>query len=274
MRMNAEATPNEEMTWRQAIEQVLREARQPLHYLEVAGRIIRSGFRTTGRTPEKTVSKELTQHPNLFRRVADGVYELAGPTFIAPSATPSDDFLFHSAVSEIDAERRTEPEWGTASDSPGTQAPEVEEALAIIEQQAGKRWRGQRFQPSAQVRRATELHAMDWAKTYFSERGWRVEDVSARMPFDLRCERSNRVELRVEVKGTTGDGAQILLTRREVEHARAAYPDIALFILHHIDIEVEGNGVKTHGGSSKVILPWDIRSGILVPVGYSYSPGA
>jgi hypothetical protein len=251
----------EEITWRQAIEQVLREAGQPMHYLEIAGRIIMSGFQTTGRTPERTVSKELTQHPDLFRRVDDGVYELANPTPVDRSATPSDDLMFHHAILEVDV----------ASDSPGTQAPEVEEALAVIEQRAGQSRRGQGFQSSVQVRRATELHAMRSAIEHFSDEGWQVEDVSTRSPFDLMCVKLNSSELRVEVKGTTGDGSQVLLTRREAAHARASYPNIGLFILHHIGFDVRESGVQTYGGSAKIILPWDIRSGILVPLGYSYS---
>jgi hypothetical protein len=229
----------EEITWRQAIEQVLREAGRPLHYLEIAGRIIMSGFQTTGRTPERTVSKELTQHPDLFRRVGEGVYELV--------------------------DQRTVESLNTS--------PEVEDVLAVIEPRSAGAHRGQGFQSSVQVRRATERHAMDRAKTHFAEQGWQVEDVSARAPFDLKCVKPKRTDLRVEVKGTTGDGTQILLTRNEVDHAHTVYPDIALFVLHHIDVEVKETEVMAYGGSPRIILPWDIRSGILVPLGFSYSPG-
>jgi len=86
--------------------------------------------------------------------------------------------------------------------------------------------------------------------------------------------RSKQPELRVEVKGTTGDGSQVLLTRREVEHAREVFPNMALYILRHITVEMREDGVITYGGSPRIILPWDARVGTLIPLNYSYSLGS
>lgn len=53
----------EKLTWKKAIRKVLREADRPLHYEEIAERIISSGLISTkGKTPERTVSTELTKH--------------------------------------------------------------------------------------------------------------------------------------------------------------------------------------------------------------------
>lgn len=101
-------------SWRSAIVEVLESAEEPLHYEEVARRVVETGFVTIGQTPEKTVSKELTTNPNLFARVTGGTYQLVEP--LAVEAPFADD------------ERR-----------------------AIF---------GQGRQPSAEIRRLIELHAM------------------------------------------------------------------------------------------------------------------
>jgi hypothetical protein len=73
------------------------------------------------------------------------------------------------------------------------------------------------------VRKAIEEYAMQRAKAYFSSRWTSVKDVSRRACFDLLCRQDSR-ELRVEVKGTTGDGDAVLVTRNEVDHAVSATP--------------------------------------------------
>lgn len=64
-------------TWRTAIIEALMDANAPLHYEDIASRVLNSGFPTAGRTPAKTVSRELTTHPDLFKKTADGIYVLA-----------------------------------------------------------------------------------------------------------------------------------------------------------------------------------------------------
>lgn len=240
--MNDQTHPKDIITWRQAIEQTLRAAGQPLHYREIAHRIIASGFPSVGQTPEKTVSRELTTHPEVFTSpiAGDGFYELA-------KVTPLEELNF---------------------------SPKVEEVFSIVEPQPVKPHHGQGFQSLVHVRRATELHAMSRAIAHFSGEGWQVDDVSARMPFDLRCTKATQPELRVEVKGTSGDGDSILLTRREVEHALDAYPNMALYILRRITVEMTEQSVVTYGGAPGIYLPWDARTGTLTPLNYSYSVGS
>lgn len=43
---------------------------------EIAERVVASGIATGGLTPERTVSYELTTHPELFERVSKGIYHL------------------------------------------------------------------------------------------------------------------------------------------------------------------------------------------------------
>ena len=49
------------LTWRQAIETVLRESRCPLHYNEIAEQIVSMGLRQkVGATPAATVNSQIS----------------------------------------------------------------------------------------------------------------------------------------------------------------------------------------------------------------------
>ena len=91
----------EELTWKKAIRKVLGEADRPLHYEEITDRIISTGLiATKGKTPERTVSTELTKH--MFaevERTSPGYYRLAEqnesdsePLTEASSAAEETDF--------------------------------------------------------------------------------------------------------------------------------------------------------------------------------------
>lgn len=68
-----------EMTWQAAIEKVLGDADAPLHYSEIAKRIIERELRQTiGRTPSSTVSAVLNEKRAIFERVAPATYRLRG----------------------------------------------------------------------------------------------------------------------------------------------------------------------------------------------------
>lgn len=84
-----------------AIQQVLSEAGEPLHYKEITRRVLAGGlWQTDGQTPEATISAQLTIHLKKhgknarFRRVGSGVYALNDATSAAtavgiePSSPP------------------------------------------------------------------------------------------------------------------------------------------------------------------------------------------
>lgn len=132
---------------------------------------------------------------------------------------------------------------------------------------------GQGFLQYPEVRRAVEQHAMKRAKVHLEDRGWRVEDVSRTQPYDLHCTRSNRKELRVEVKGTTASGNEVLLTANEVEHARTHHPQTALLVVSDIEVTDEGGMAPVaHSGVLRLWMPWEIRQERLRPLVYRYAP--
>ncbi|HVB23639.1 MAG TPA: DUF3883 domain-containing protein [Ktedonobacteraceae bacterium] len=150
-------------------------------------------------------------------------------------------------------------------------ASEIEDAELAISEHEGKNHSGQRFRTDAPERQEIEKYAMQAAKTYYEELRWLVTDVSATCSYDLVCRRNNGEELHVEVKGTTLDGQQILLTRNEVEHARYRYPKVALFVLANIKIEQTSTGIpQASGGERHLLEPWNVDEGMLSPLAFAY----
>jgi len=124
---------------------------------------------------------------------------------------------------------------------------------------------GQGFAQNVPQRKAIERHAMCRAMAYFRKHFTTVEDVSATRSYDLEC-RTRASVLRVEVKGTTGDGSTVFLTRNEVRQARKG--DVALFIQHSIKLRKN----RASAGQSVVHWPWKLSQGILQPMAFAYKP--
>lgn len=162
---------------------------------------------------------------------------------------------------------------GSATATGGSDAPpEVVEAEDATRVAAGKRPRGQGRRLSAAERQAIELRAMALAIQHLEADGWEVEDVSAFRPFDLLCTRSGD-ELRVEVKGTTGDGSTVLLTPGEVTHTREFAGPTALVVVSGVVLEGEGPDLTASGGDLHEVTPWEISDADLRPTGFEYRTG-
>jgi hypothetical protein len=152
------------------------------------------------------------------------------------------------------------------------EAPEAAESGRLVEALAGKAHEGQGFRVSAVERRQIEECAVLHAIAYFEGAGWEVDPVyrEGSFPYDLLCRR-NGEELRVEVKGTSGDGSAVLLTPREVAHNRRV-ENMALFVVCDIELERTQRGVRAVGGRAlPPVSPWRISDRDLRPTGYSYS---
>ena len=121
------------------------------------------------------------------------------------------------------------------------------------------------------ARRVVEQRAMAEATDYYAASGWDVIDVSAAHPFDLLCRRNGR-ELHVEVKGTTTEGREVVLTPNEVAHARAQHPNVALVVVSRIRVSLGSDGMPlAHGGNMVVYEPWTIDSGCLTPLSFTWT---
>jgi hypothetical protein len=127
---------------------------------------------------------------------------------------------------------------------------------------------GQGFSTDIAARRAVELHAMALTRAWLEENDWTVEDRSASESYDFLAKRDGAT-LFVEVKGTTGDGRFIQLTRLEVEFALAHQADMALAVVAGIRVARTEKKVDASGGVLVVRQPWAPAVGSLRPISYS-----
>jgi len=123
----------------------------------------------------------------------------------------------------------------------------------------------QGFQPDRAAAEALERRAMAVAAAHYRALGWSVADVSRSEHFDLRCVRDGGDELHVEVKGSEGDGARVLVTAREILHAQEC-PDAALAVVGRI---ATTRGIAS-GGELSYAGPWVFDAERLQPVSYRY----
>ena len=86
----------------------------------------------------------------------------------------------------------------------------AEDAVLDAAGKVARRGRGQGFQLDQEVKAAVEALAMNLATEFYSK-AWDVEDVHGTESYDLICRRGDEVK-HVEVKGTTTDGAEVILT--------------------------------------------------------------
>jgi Domain of unknown function (DUF3883) len=136
---------------------------------------------------------------------------------------------------------------------------------------AGKSRGGQGFLISQAVRKIIEEYAVAWAVRHYKAEGWAVEDVSSTESFDLRCTREGVNERHVEVKGTTGIGETVILTRNEVLHAREWHPNVDLFMVTEICVEGRNGDQPTAcDGVAQVCGNWQPAEDALTPIGYEY----
>lgn len=188
-------------------------------------------------------------------------------------AIPSDEELvrdLHEAIHLLGVIYRREDEGLYVPGDP----PEVADAETQIERLAGNRRRraGRGTRLSAAQRRAIELHAVDLATGHLETLGYSVTDVGVTHSFDLLARRGEE-ELKVEVKGTTSSGSEILLTRNEVLLHQQEHPHNALAIVH--SIRLAGNSQEPTAQQGILVFehPWELDTARLVPMAFRYSTG-
>ncbi|MFD7369277.1 MrcB family domain-containing protein [Nocardiopsis alba] len=185
---------------------------------------------------------------------------------LPPESVLIEDLLFMAGLlSEV---HRGED---TADHIPGDTAVEVLEAEEAAARTAGRRrsGTGQGRRMSAAERKALEDHSVGRATAHFEAEGWSVEDVGAKEPYDLLLTRGDE-RLHVEVKGTTSEGAQVILTRAEVEKQREFAPHNALVVVHSIELDRTVSPPEAKGGVLHCTSPWEIREQHLKVVSYVY----
>ena len=101
-----------ERSWKEAIKKVLAESDEPLHYTEIAEKILSLGYyETDGATPAATVGAQLTSsikhdgEQSPFLRVGKGVFTLQNlPTAITPVPAPIPGQNRPVTIAQLDVE--------------------------------------------------------------------------------------------------------------------------------------------------------------------------
>ncbi|MEE3852776.1 DUF3883 domain-containing protein [Gordonia sp. LSe1-13] len=150
--------------------------------------------------------------------------------------------------------------------------PEVGDAIAAVEEVSNPRRKGgRRF--SAAENKAIEVHAVNLTRSYFEEQlGYATEDVGATESYDVLATNGQET-VKVEVKGTTTDGAAILLTKNEVDLHVSGHPSNALAIVRNILLDRSGGQPVAAGGTLELTKPWKIDTSRLQPIAYRYPTG-
>ncbi|MFJ9621861.1 DUF3883 domain-containing protein [Streptomyces sp. NPDC101181] len=114
-------------------------------------------------------------------------------------------------------------------------------------------------------RKAIEMYAENMAAAHYENLGWTVKRLGK--PYDLHCTRDGE-ERRVEVKGTTGSAAKVLLTSNEVDHARNTQHTVDLYVVG--DIRIEGKGHTASEGRVLHFKDWSPAEEDLKPKSFEY----
>lgn len=72
------------------------------------------------------------------------------------------------------------------------------------------------------------------------------------------------------MKGTTGRGEAVILTKNEVALHQARFPHTMLIIVSGIDLDNTEDPPTATGGILKVISPWDISEERLTALSFQY----
>jgi hypothetical protein len=129
---------------------------------------------------------------------------------------------------------------------------------------------GQGFISDPAARRAVEERAMRLAEEHYRRTFSTVENTASNHPFDLCCRRGP-LEVRVEVKGSTGVAHDVRLTAGEVSNAREGVGwRTDLFLVSQIRVTKTAGGPVATGGTPRVIEAWVPKDIDLIPEVYRY----
>jgi len=130
---------------------------------------------------------------------------------------------------------------------------------------------GQGYGLTHEQRTAVELRAMTLAATLYPETdGWLLKNTSKDESYDFCATRGHERRF-IEVKGTTGTGESVILTYREVEHARAHREEMALVVVTNITLRSDDGAWHAEGGRISVHQhPWSPEKEQLTATEYRY----
>lgn len=128
---------------------------------------------------------------------------------------------------------------------------------------------GQGYALNSVVREAIEMYAVERAEEHYTLRGASNIDRVGK-PYDLRVTMPGR-DLHVEVKGSTRSLTSVILTRNEVQHARATV-GTELLVVDDIKLTTDPKGKPIlTGGRQRCWRGWSPADQDLTPTVYLYT---
>ncbi|MCY1062776.1 DUF3883 domain-containing protein [Nannocystis sp. SCPEA4] len=128
--------------------------------------------------------------------------------------------------------------------------------------------RGQGYERDPEVRRVVEEHAMNVVANHYRAEKYSVAVVSNQPgEMDLKCIRRGK-EIRVEVKGTSGDGDSVEVTAAEVQYARRGATPVHLAVLSGIQVDRTEQPPRASGGTLYIYKDFDPDHHGLTPTRY------
>lgn len=151
-------------------------------------------------------------------------------------------------------------------------APEVADVVSAVEQFVNPRRKfGRRF--SAAENKAIEEQAVKVVRKHYEEvLGYATKDVGATESYDVHATKGDSV-IKVEVKGTTSDGSEIVLTANEVALHLAEHPNNALAVVRRIVLDRSGDKPVATGGELVLEPRWELDESRLKAIAYRYPTG-
>lgn len=236
--------------------------------------LVHHGWSTGGMTPCRASSNK-SMHARLRAHVAAGelpsaLYEVGKPT--APQVVGCMERLQAAGAPLGALLELWECYTGgvAAKESTANTSPEVDDAVVLADEAAGRTpSRARRM--SAADHKAIEVHAVAAVTRHYEDLGYEVKDVGATESYDLDVRRGEE-HLYVEVKGTTGSGEAVVLTKNEVHLHREKYPNNALAVFRRIRLE-DSEQPECSGGELALFQPWQVDDDALTALSYSYVTG-
>ncbi|WP_391856682.1 MrcB family domain-containing protein [Vibrio cidicii] len=149
-------------------------------------------------------------------------------------------------------------------------SPEDEDAIVTTIKELGtKSSKRQGYGLTAVEKDAVESHAMQLAKNYLLDNGYKCSDVSRKkgQSCDYLAKKSD-IEHIVEVKGTTSKLGSVIVTYNEVERHKESFPNNMMIVVYEIDLDRTSTPPRASGGQIKVYHPWDVTEYVLKPLSY------
>lgn len=129
---------------------------------------------------------------------------------------------------------------------------------------------GQGINLTYKERKAIEIRAMDVVNDLYTRDGWTLLDTSNSRPYDFKGKKGKEIRF-IEVKGTTGDGASVILTHGEVNHVSKNPKTSALVVVSKINLDRSNeNPIASGGEISTHMDPWFIDNDQLTSTQFKY----